>query len=92
MPCGSEPASQLNYQIEWCGSSIPNGMEDASLAKRLWNGQLGISRRRNPAAPWMFYNAASGVLMEVRMDDFYATGPKAALEELEKKLREKILK
>ena len=40
----------------------------------------------------MFYNAASGVLMEVRMDDFYATGPKAALEELEKKLREKILK
>ena len=49
-----------------------------------------IDFKRNPAAPWMFYNPASGVLMEVHMDDFYATGPKAALLELEKKLHEKI--
>ena len=49
---------------------------------------LGFSR--NPAAPWLFHNSSKGILMEVHMDDFFATGPQRSLEELEKELHKRI--
>ena len=75
---GVDPPDRVVWKLntEWYGRRIAGFKE--------------MDFKRNPAAPWMFYNSASGVLMEVHMDDFYATGHKAALQELEKKLREKI--
>ena len=45
---------------------------------------------RNPAAPWLFFNANSGVVVEVHMDDIFATGPYKALVGFEKELRGRI--
>ena len=49
-----------------------------------------IGLNRNAAAPWLFHDPVKDILMEVHMDDFYATGPEKALRELEEKLHSMI--
>ena len=49
-----------------------------------------IGMERSTFAPWLFYDAVRDVAMEVHMDDFFATGPKKALEELQEKLHCRI--
>ena len=50
--------------------------------------ELGFTR--NAAAPWLFHDTTKGILMEVHMDDFFATGPQKSLVELEKELRLRV--
>ena len=59
---------------EWCGWY---GRQIAGQSFVDWAAQLakteGFGRRQ--AAPWLFYNTARDISMEVHMDDFYDTAP-----------------
>ena len=71
---------------EWYGRRI------AGQAFVEWTaGHLkDLAFERNPAAPWLFFNSGSGVVVEVHMDDIYATGPYKALIKFEKELHGRI--
>ena len=71
---------------EWYGRRIAGQKFVEWTAGHL--GEVGFGR--NPAAPWLFYNSASGVVIEVHMDDIYATGPMKALKDLEMQLHDRI--
>eukprot|EP00435_Cladocopium_sp_Y103_P027470 s353_g6.t1 len=49
-----------------------------------------IDFQRNIAAPWLFFNSSLGVLVEVHMDDFFATGPTKGLEKFDVEIRKRI--
>ena len=71
---------------EWYGHRIAGQTFVEWTAGHL--GEIGFGR--NPAAPWLFYNSASGVVIEVHMADVYATGPMKALKDLKMQIRDRI--
>ena len=71
---------------EWYGRRIAGQCFVERAAGRV--KELGFTR--NVAAPWLFHDTTKGILMEVHMDDFFATGPQKSLVELEKELRLRV--
>lgn len=72
--------------VEWYGRRIAG----QSFVEWAAGHLKDLKFARCKAAPWLFHNATSGIVMEVHMDDFYATGPLGSLKKLEQDLKKRI--
>eukprot|EP00435_Cladocopium_sp_Y103_P020520 s28_g5.t1 len=73
-------------KVEWYGRRIAGQSFVEWAASHLSAEDF----KRCLAAPWLFFNSTTGVVMEVHMDDFYATGPLHHLQALEVALKKRI--
>ena len=73
-------------KVEWYGRRIAGQSFVEWAAQHLSEEDF----KRCVAAPWLFYNSTTGVVMEVHMHDFYATGPVHHLQALEVASKKRI--